>query len=396
MAAKGLDETQLTLTEHLGELRTRILYSIAGILLTTLGAAVYSPAILDYSIAPLLEVLAEKNRVDTLLVHAESGSPLERALRDDPKVRFRERSDTLAAASERVLAQTDGKRPIDLVMVSSGVLPVDGTLLTDLLDEGRPSGLPNVPDVAYLVPDPGDPRVVELQLEGAQVILDPPRPAALRRVVRRAAAAAGKSRGGDKLVVLSVLEPFFAYLKVALVCGLFLACPIWLYQAWAFIAPGLYAHERRFALPVVLSGSFLFVGGGFFAYYGMFPVMFDFLVNQFMPDTLAASFTVDKYLGLLMRITVAFGVVFELPLALALLAAVGLVDSAKLRRFRKYAYVGATLLGAVLTPADPISQLMMAVPLIVFYEIGILLAGLFGRRKPDGVALVPQDDDDRA
>jgi sec-independent protein translocase protein TatC len=215
-------------------------------------------------------------------------------------------------------------------------------------------------------------------------------------VLRRAAAAAGKAAGGDSLVVLSPLEPFFAYIKLALVCGLFLSCPIWLYQAWAFVAPGLYVHEKKFAAPVVLSGSILFVAGGLFAYYGMFPVMFDFLVNTMMPDSLVGSFTVDKYLGLLLRITVAFGVVFELPLALALLSALELVTVARLRRFRKFALIGAFVLGAVLTPADPVSQSMMAAPLVIFYEVGVLLAGLFEKRRAAELARVDDDDDDDA
>ena len=215
------------------------------------------------------------------------------------------------------------------------------------------------------------------------MILAPPRTAVVNRMIRRAAATAGKAAAVDRLVVLSPLEPFFAYLKIALVIGLFLACPIWLHQAWLFISPGLYANERKFALPVIISGSFLFIGGGAFAYFAMFPVMFDFLVNEMMPDSLVSSFTVSNYLGLLLRITVAFGVVFELPLALAMLAKVGLVNAERLASFRKYWLVISFILGAILTPADPISQLMMAVPLIAFYEVGIIAAKIVGKKPED-------------
>ena len=181
--------------------------------------------------------------------------------------------------------------------------------------------------------------------------------------------------------MLSPLEVFFAYIKIALVCGLFLACPLWLYQSWMFIAPGLYGYEKRVAMPAVLGASLLFISGGAFAYYAMFPLMFDVLVNQMMPASLVASFTVEKYLSLLLRLTVAFGAVFELPLVITALAAVGLVTSSTLVSFRKYAVVAAFVLGAFLTPADPLSQIMMAVPLVVFYEIGILSAKALERRR---------------
>jgi sec-independent protein translocase protein TatC len=232
-----------------------------------------------------------------------------------------------------------------------------------------------------MVPTSTAPIVPELMLEGANVILEPPRNAVLARVVRRAAGAAGKSKSKDSLVVLSPLEPFFAYIKIALVVGLFLATPIWLYQAWKFVAPGLYSNERRFLLPTVLSGSVLFIAGGAFAYFLMFPMMFDVLINQMMPANLVGTFTVDKYLSLLLRMTVAFGVVFETPLAMTLLAAVGIVTPEKLRQLRKYAIVVAFVLSAVLTPADPLSQVAMALPLIVFYEIGIFSASVVARKR---------------
>lgn len=383
MERHGLDETQFTLTEHLTELRTRLLRSVGGIMLTMVGCLYFSPQILDYSIAPLLAVLADRNRVETVVVETEGGE-LGGLLRKNPKVRLQSSFTSLLDAASMVKSAALGRHPIDLVVVSGTALPEDGTLLLDHVDT-----LQSPPEVGYVL-SKQDPRYEELKDEGLEVLPLAPRPARIGRLVRSAASLAGKSAKGDRLVVLSPLEPFFAYVKVALVCGLFLACPIWLFQVWAFVAPGLYAHERNFALPVVLSGSVLFVGGGLFAYYAMFPLMFDVLVNQMMPDTLAGSFTVDKYLGLLLRVTVAFGVVFELPLAIALLSALGLVQPKQLRSWRKYAYVLSTVLGALLTPADPISQLMMALPLVFFYEVGIIMASIFGRKPSEETALVPK------
>lgn len=385
---QGLDETPYTLIEHLGELRTRIVRALLAILVTLLGSLAFSPMLLDYAVEPLMKVLADRSRVEVVVVHGQD-TAVEDLLRSDARVRFRGRMESLEDAAGAVQGAAKSRRPIDLVLASTAAYARDGALLSDYLDAAG-SG----PEVTYLVSNPQSPVVAELQLEGASVLLDPPRPAALQRVLRRAAASSGKARSEDRLVVLSPLEPFFAYIKIAFVCGLFLACPIWLFESWSFIAPGLYSHEKRFALPVVLTGSLLFMSGGLFAYFVMFPMMFDFLVNQMMPDTLVASFTVDKYLGLLLRVTVAFAVVFELPLALALLSAVGIVDAPQLRSFRKYAYVGAFVLGAILTPADPLSQIMMAAPLVIFYEIGILFAVMFGRRRAAAgtAALKPYDD----
>ena len=208
-----------------------------------------------------------------------------------------------------------------------------------------------------------------------------PSPARLGREIRRAAAAAGKIARDDKLVVLSPLDPFFAYLKIGLVCGLFMACPVWLYQAWRFVAPGLYDKEKSVVGPAVTSASLLFIAGGAFAYFLMFPMMFDVMVNQMMPSALAASFTVDNYLSLLFTMTVAFGVVFELPLIIALLARVGLVTPEFLVKWRRYAIVLAFVIGAVLTPADPVSQIFMSIPLVVFYEVGIVLARIMAKKR---------------
>jgi sec-independent protein translocase protein TatC len=375
---RDIDETPFTLTEHLTELRSRLLKALLAVIATSVACLVVSPQILDYSTEPLRAVLRAGSRVETLVVHhdPEAAAELRRLIDAKERANFRGFESSLGTAVDTVRAVASSRRPIDLMLVSSESIGADGAYVSDLLE-----GIEPTPFVAYLVDDPDAPAVRQLQLDGATVILEPVRSPVMARVLRRAAGAAGKANNADKLVVLSPLEVFFAYLKIALVAGLFLACPIWLYQAWAFVAPGLYAKEKRVVLPVILSASGLFIAGGLFAYYVMFPVMFDFLVNQMLPQTLAASFTVDNYIGLLLRLTVAFGVVFELPLAIAMLASIGIVTPESLSRMRKYAIIIAFVLGAFLTPADPVSQFLMAGPLIVFYEIGIILARIVGRPR---------------
>jgi sec-independent protein translocase protein TatC len=368
---KEIDETPFTLTEHLTELRVRLFKAMLAIVVTSVACLAAAPQILNYATEPLRAVLRDGNRIQTLLVHhdPEAGAELEQQIRSESRAEFRGRTETLSPAVDTARSAASGRYPIDLMLVTSAAIGSDGAYVSDLLEGVEPA-----PFVAYLVSDADGPAVRQLQLDGATVILEPVRTPVLRRIMRRAAGAAGKASNPDRLVVLSPLEVFFAYLKIALVAGLFLACPVWLYQAWAFVAPGLYSKEKKIVLPVVLSGSLLFVFGGLFAYYVMFPVMFDFLVNQMLPQTLAASFTVDNYIGLLLRLTVAFGIVFELPLVIALLAAIGVVTPAGLARMRKYAIIIAFVLGAFLTPADPISQVLMAGPLIIFYEVGIIIA----------------------
>jgi sec-independent protein translocase protein TatC len=387
-APRGVDETRYTLVEHLTELRGRLLKSVLAVFITTGVALAFAPTLLDYTIAPLSSVLRDRNRVETVIVHTDDskGNQLEARLREMGNVRLVARYANLSDVRALVERRVEEKDPIDLVLVSASTLGDTTALASDLLE-----GVEPVPDVAYLITDLRDPIVQELQLEGAALIPDPPRSAALARVVRRAAAASGKAATGDKLVVLSPLDPFFAYMKIALVIGLFLACPIWLYQAWQFVAPGLYANEKLILAPVILSASLLFIGGGLFAYFVMFPVMFDVLVNEMMPASLIGTFTVDKYLSLLMTLTIAFGVVFELPLALAVLAAVGVVTPTLLRKTRKFAIVGSFIFAAVVTPTtDPISLLMMAIPLCLFYELGILLAAIVHRRREEKIAALTE------
>lgn len=380
-ATPEIDDTRYTLIEHLTELRSRLIKSLLAILATTSVALYFSPELLEYTMRPLASVLHDKLRVETVLVHADDkrGEELKARLETMDSVRLHGRLKDLSSVRALAEAQIKENHPLELIMVSTDVIKDEGALVSDLLE-----GLKPQPEVVYLLANVHDGAAQELQLEGAALIPDPPRSAALHRVVRRAAATAGKSQqnGQGGLVVLSPLDPFIAYVKIALVVGLFVACPVWLFQAWRFVAPGLYRNERMLVLPCILSASVLFVLGGLFAYYAMFPVMFDVLVNQMMPSSVVGAFTVDRYLSLLITMTLAFGVVFELPLALGLLAAIGLVTPAMLRSVRKYAIIANFIFAAVITPTtDPLSLFMMAIPLCLFYEAGIILAVFMSRKR---------------
>ncbi len=192
---------------------------------------------------------------------------------------------------------------------------------------------------------------------------------------------------GNTLVFLAVTEAFWVQMKVALIAGLFLASPAILWQVWAFIAPGLYPHEKKYAAPFVIVGSLLFVGGGAFSIKVVTPYAVTFLLSFARPG-LQPMISIGSYIDFLLKFTLAFGLVFELPLAITLAARMGMVTPKGLARNRKYAVLGAFAASAILTPTpDAFNQMLMAGPLIVLYEIGILSARLFARRaEPATVA----------
>ncbi len=182
-----------------------------------------------------------------------------------------------------------------------------------------------------------------------------------------------------RLQVLSPLEMFITYLKLAVLAAVFVASPWVLLQVWLFISPGLYKHEKRWIVPFVLLGSIFFVGGAAFAYFLVLPQGFDFLV-QYTHTAVENAWSVERYFTIVIRLLLAFGIVFEVPLLMWILAAAGIVAPATFSRFRKWWIVLAWVMGAFLTPADPFTQMMMAVPLMVFFEIGLLGARLLHRR----------------
>jgi sec-independent protein translocase protein TatC len=194
-------------------------------------------------------------------------------------------------------------------------------------------------------------------------------------------------RTGNTLVFLAVTEAFWVKMKVALFAGFFLASPAILWQVWRFVSPGLHAHEKKYAVPFVVIGSLLFIGGGAFALLVVAPGAVAFLLSYAEPG-LQPMISIGSYFDFLLKFTLAFGAVFEVPLALTLASRMGLVTPRALARNRKYAVLGAFVAAAILTPTpDMINQSLMAGPIIILYEIGIVSARVFGRRRtPAGAA----------
>ena len=185
---------------------------------------------------------------------------------------------------------------------------------------------------------------------------------------------------GDHLIFTAVPEAFFTYLKVAFLAGLLLASPVVFHQFWMFVSPGLYAHERRMMLPVVILSSCFFLGGALFGYFVVFPMGFKFLLS-FATDTVRPLPSMQEYLSFSAQFLLAFGLVFELPVLITLLARLGVVSVSFLTKNRKYAILLIFILAAILTPPDVVSQILMALPLMFLYEVGIWGAKIFGKKK---------------
>jgi sec-independent protein translocase protein TatC len=189
-----------------------------------------------------------------------------------------------------------------------------------------------------------------------------------------------KLPAGTSLIATSVVAPFMAPLKLSIIIAIFIAMPFVLFQVWAFVAPGLYKHERRFALPLVVSSIVLFYTGVAFAYYVVFPLMFQFLAST-TPIGVKMMTDISSYLDFVLLLFLAFGIAFEMPVAVVLLAATGLVKVETLTRNRGYVILGIFIIAAFLTPPDAISQSFMAVPMYLLYELGIVFARLAQRRR---------------
>ena len=184
---------------------------------------------------------------------------------------------------------------------------------------------------------------------------------------------------GDKVIFTGLPEAFFTYLKVSLLSGLMLSVPIILYEFWMFVAPGLYAKEKRLMTPIVLLSSFFFVGGALFGYFVVFPYGFEFFLS-FSNDTIQALPSMREYLSFSAKLLIAIGLAFELPLVLTFMARLGLVSVKFLTKNRKYAILIFFAGAAMLTPPDVVTQIMMGVPLMGLYELSILGARIFGKK----------------
>lgn len=183
---------------------------------------------------------------------------------------------------------------------------------------------------------------------------------------------------GSKMIATGVITPFLIPVKVTMLVAFIIALPWVLYQLWAFIAPGLYSHEKKLIAPLVISSSMLFVAGVAFCYFLVFGVIFHF-INNFAPHSISVAPDIDSYFGFVMTMFVAFGLTFEVPIVVIVLVRMGLVSVEKLKQIRPYVIVGAFVVAAVVTPPDIMSQMLLAVPLCLLYEIGLLLAPLFVR-----------------
>jgi sec-independent protein translocase protein TatC len=193
-----------------------------------------------------------------------------------------------------------------------------------------------------------------------------------------------------RMIVTDITGSFFVPMKVTMMVALVIALPVVLYQLWAFIAPGLYQHEKRLVVPLVSSSYLLFLCGMSFAYFLVFPTIFRVMAHYNAPLGAQMSTDIDKYLSFALTTFLAFGMTFEVPIVVVLLVRMGILSIAKLRQIRPYVVVGAFVVAAVVTPPDVFSQLILAVPLILLYEVGIIAAWLLVRQDKSKV-VVPDE-----
>jgi len=225
----------------------------------------------------------------------------------------------------------------------------------------------------------------------------------------------GAGLGPPRMHFANPIEPFFTYLKISLVAGIFISSPVIFYQLWGFIAPGLYKKEKRYAIPFALASATFFVSGACFGYFLVFPYGFQFFlsfaqdnmgsmqealgglikVSVGQPFELRPTLMMGEYFGLVWRLLLAFGLVFELPLVIMFLAMAGLVTPGRLWRFNRYFIVVAFIVSALLTPPDVITQVMMSAPLLVLYNMSILVAWIFQRRKSKRAAAAAEADKEK-
>jgi sec-independent protein translocase protein TatC len=195
---------------------------------------------------------------------------------------------------------------------------------------------------------------------------------------------------GSKMIATGVITPFLIPVKVAAMIAFVIVLPYVLYQAWAFVAPGLYSHEKKLVLPIVVASTVLFMLGIAFCYFFVFGVVFDF-VNKIAPASITVAPDIEQYLNFVLTMFIAFGVTFEVPIVVILLARFGVVTLEQLRSIRPYFIVGSFVIAAVVTPPDVLSQLLLALPMCVLYELGLFLARFTGKPKEDDDYRSPSD-----
>lgn len=195
---------------------------------------------------------------------------------------------------------------------------------------------------------------------------------------------------GSQMIATEVASPFLAPFKLTLVVAVFIAIPFVLHQAWAFIAPGLYDNEKALAIPILVSSIALFYGGAAFAYYVVFPLLFEFF-TQTGPENVAVMTDINQYLNFVLKLFFAFGVAFEIPIATFLLILSGATSVESLSKKRPYILLGCFVVGMLLTPPDVISQSLLAIPMYLLYEVGLLFGRLVRKRKEEKEAAEEQE-----
>ncbi|SFC69880.1 twin-arginine translocase subunit TatC [Massilia yuzhufengensis] len=192
---------------------------------------------------------------------------------------------------------------------------------------------------------------------------------------------------GSKMIATGVISPFLVPMKVTLLLAFIISLPWVFYQLWAFIAPGLYIHEKRLVLPLVISSSLLFIAGVAFCYFFVFGRVFQF-IGEFAPSSIAVTPDIENYLDFVMSMCLAFGATFEVPVVVVILVRMGIVTVEKLKSIRSYVIVGAFVIAAIVTPPDVVSQLALAIPMCLLFELGLLVAPIFARvtRTPEEAA----------
>ncbi len=189
-----------------------------------------------------------------------------------------------------------------------------------------------------------------------------------------------KLPAGSQMIATDVTGAFFVPMKVAMMVAFLVALPYVLYQVWAFVAPGLYQNEKKLAIPLIVTSTLLFFVGMAFAYFAVFPMVFKFVVG-YTPEGVAMMTDINNYLSFVLTLFLAFGVTFETPVAVIILVRMNIVSVEKLREIRPYVVVGAFVLGAIFTPPDVVSQFMLAIPIWILYEIGIILASMMVKAR---------------
>ena len=186
---------------------------------------------------------------------------------------------------------------------------------------------------------------------------------------------------GGQMIATEVATPFFIPMKVAMMTAFLITLPHTLYQIWAFVAPGLYSNERRLVFPLVFVSSALFFFGMMFSFFGALPLVFEF-ITHFAPQGVAVMTDISKYLDFVLTMFIAFGISFEAPVFVVVLVKIGVVSVKKLKNIRSYVLVGAFVISAIVTPPDIVSQFMLAVPLYLLFEVGIIAAGFLSKPEP--------------